>query len=78
MGGAVTNASPMANARADLWLLLCLHCRQKVDSLLPVGRLYLCGMVGPFPGVPHSFGASRQTYGPLFVRCDVCRRYARL
>jgi hypothetical protein len=20
----------------------------------------------------------RQTYGPLFVRCDVCRRYARL
>jgi hypothetical protein len=35
-------------------------------------------MVGPFPGVPYSFGALRQTYGPLFVRCDVCRRYARL
>jgi hypothetical protein len=33
---------------------------------------------GPFPGVPYSFGALRQTYGPLFVRCDVCRRYARL
>jgi hypothetical protein len=29
-------------------------------------------MVGPFPGVPYSFGALRQTYGPLFVRCDVC------
>ena len=35
-------------------------------------------MVGPFPGVPYSFGALRQTYGPLFVRCEVCRRYARL
>ena len=35
-------------------------------------------MVGPFPAVPNSFGALRQTYGPLFVRCDVCRRYARL
>jgi hypothetical protein len=35
-------------------------------------------MVGPFPGVPYSFGALCQTYGPLFVRCDVCRRYARL
>jgi hypothetical protein len=35
-------------------------------------------MVGPFPGVSYSFGALRQTYGPLFVRCDVCRRYARL
>jgi hypothetical protein len=30
-------------------------------------------MVGPY-----SFGALRQTYGPLFVRCDVCGRYARL
>jgi hypothetical protein len=35
-------------------------------------------MVGPFPGVPYSFGALRQTYGPLFVRCDVWRRCARL
>jgi hypothetical protein len=35
-------------------------------------------MVGPFPGIPYSFGALRQTYGPLYVRCDVCRRYARL
>ena len=35
-------------------------------------------MDGPFPGVPYSFGALRQTFGPLFVRCDVCRHYARL
>ena len=35
-------------------------------------------MVGPYRGVPNSFGALRETYGPLFVRCDVCRRYARL
>jgi hypothetical protein len=34
--------------------------------------------LGRFPGVPYSFGALRQTYGPLFVRCDICRRYARL
>ena len=32
-------------------------------------------MVGPFPGVRYSFGA---LHGPLFVRCDVCRRYAPL
>ena len=30
-------------------------------------------MVGPY-----SFDALRETYGPLFVRCDVCGRYARL
>jgi hypothetical protein len=35
-------------------------------------------MVGPFRGVPYSFGALRKTFGPLWVRCDVCRRYARL
>ena len=35
-------------------------------------------MVGPFSGVPYSFGALRPTYGALFVRCDVCRRYAPL
>ena len=35
-------------------------------------------MVDPFPGVPYSFGALRKTFGPLWVRCDVCRRYARL
>src|SRR5580693_10790437 len=35
-------------------------------------------MVDPFPGVPYSFGALRKTFGPLWVRCDSCRRYARL
>ena len=35
-------------------------------------------MVGPFPGVPYSFGALRQTYGPLLVRRGVCWRYAPL
>jgi hypothetical protein len=35
-------------------------------------------VVGPFPGVPYSFDALRHTFGPLFVRCDICRRYARL
>jgi len=35
-------------------------------------------MVDPFRGVPYSFGALRKVFGPLWVRCDVCRRYARL
>jgi len=35
-------------------------------------------MVSPFRGVPYSFGALRKVFGPLWVRCDVCRRYARL
>ena len=35
-------------------------------------------MVGPFRGVPYSFGALRKPFGPLWSRCDVCRRYARL
>jgi hypothetical protein len=35
-------------------------------------------MVDPFKGVPYSFGALRKTYGRLYVRCDVCRRFALL
>jgi hypothetical protein len=35
-------------------------------------------MVGPFSGVPYSFGALRKVCGPRWVRCDVCRRCARL
>jgi hypothetical protein len=35
-------------------------------------------MVSPFPGVPYSFRALAKTYGPMWVRCDVCRRYVRL
>jgi hypothetical protein len=35
-------------------------------------------MVDGFRGVPYSFGALRKTFGPLWIRCDVCRRYARL
>ena len=35
-------------------------------------------MVDRFSGVPYSFGALRKVFGPLWVRCDVCRRYARL
>jgi hypothetical protein len=30
-------------------------------------------MVDPFPGVPYSVGALRKTFGPLWVRGDVCR-----
>ena len=54
------------------------QCRQEVDSLLTAAGSYPRGMVGPFPGVPYSFGALRKTFSQLFVRCDVCRRYARL
>lgn len=32
----------------------------------------------PWRDKPFTFRALRKTYGPLFVRCDVCRRYAPL
>ena len=35
-------------------------------------------IVDPFKGVPYSFGALRKTFGRLYVRCDVCRRFALL
>ena len=54
------------------------HCRQKVDSPLTDHRFQSGVMVDRFPSVPYSFGALRKVFGPLWVRCDVCRRYARL
>jgi len=35
-------------------------------------------MVERFPGKPFSFGALRKTFGPLYLRCDICRRFALL
>jgi hypothetical protein len=35
-------------------------------------------MTGPWPHKPFTFRALRKTFGPLWVRCDVCRRYAPL
>src|SRR5262245_47411376 len=35
-------------------------------------------MVGPAPFEPYTFRALSKTYGVLWVRCDVCRRYAKL
>src|SRR5262249_51422555 len=35
-------------------------------------------MVGPWQFRPYTFRALAKTFGPLWVRCDVCRRYARL
>ena len=35
-------------------------------------------MVDLFPGKPFSFGALRKTFGPLYLRCDICRRFALL
>jgi hypothetical protein len=35
-------------------------------------------MVGPWPNKPFTFRALAKTYGPMWVRCDVCRRYVRL
>jgi len=33
-------------------------------------------MVGPWPFRPYTLRALAKTFGPLWVRCDVCRRYA--
>jgi hypothetical protein len=35
-------------------------------------------MVGPWPHRAFTFRALSKTYGPMWLRCDVCRRYARL
>jgi len=35
-------------------------------------------MVGPWLVKPYTFRALRKTYGPLWLRCDVCRRYVPL
>ena len=35
-------------------------------------------MVGPWPHRPFTFRALAKTYGQMWLRCDVCRRYARL
>ena len=35
-------------------------------------------MVGYWPDRAFTFRAFRKVFGPLWVRCDVCRRYARL
>ena len=35
-------------------------------------------MVGPWPHRAFTVRALSKTYGPMWLRCDVCRRYARL
>ena len=35
-------------------------------------------MVGPWLDRPYTFRALRKTFGPLWLRCDVCRRYVPL
>src|SRR5260370_20453238 len=35
-------------------------------------------MVGPWPHRPFTFRALAKTYGQMWLRCDVCRRYAPL
>jgi hypothetical protein len=35
-------------------------------------------MTGPWPYKPFTFRALQKTFGPMWVRCDICRRYARL
>jgi len=35
-------------------------------------------MVGPWPHRAYTFRALAKTYGQMWLRCDVCRRYASL
>jgi hypothetical protein len=35
-------------------------------------------MVGPAPFEPYTFRALAKTFGTMWLRCDVCRRYGRL
>ena len=34
-------------------------------------------MTSPWPGRPYTFRALAKTFGPMWQRCDACRRYAR-
>ena len=34
-------------------------------------------MTSPWPHKPFTFRALAKTFGPMWLRCDVCRRYAR-
>ena len=34
-------------------------------------------MTSPWPHKPFTFRALSKTFGPMWLRCDVCRRYAR-
>jgi hypothetical protein len=45
------------------------------DLLQP---LAVAVMVDPFKGMPYRFGALHKTFGRLYVRCDVCPRFALL
>src|SRR5689334_7148134 len=49
----------------------------QLEDTPPVQALSFC-MVGAWPFKPSTFRALVKTLGPLWVRCDVCRRYARL
>lgn len=35
-------------------------------------------MTGPWPYKPFTFRALQNTFGSMWVRCDICRRYATL
>lgn len=35
-------------------------------------------MVSPWPFKPYTFRALTKTFGAMWLRCDVCRRHARL
>jgi len=35
-------------------------------------------MTGPWPHKPSTFRALQKTFGHMWVRCDLCRRYAHL
>jgi hypothetical protein len=35
-------------------------------------------MTSAWPHRPYTFYALAKTYGPMWLRCDVCRRYRRL
>jgi hypothetical protein len=35
-------------------------------------------MVSPWPHKPFTFRALKETFGPIWLRCDVCRRYPQL
>src|SRR5215813_5882288 len=52
-------------------VVLCQQTRRSAWS-------FAAAMVGAWPHRAYTFRALAKTYGQMWLRCDVCRRYARL
>jgi len=67
--------APLACIAARLRAAPCQRMHARDSCQATTVRLF---MTGPWPHRPFTFRALQKTFGPMWVRCDVCRRYAQL